>query len=227
MKRAVSSLLGSSLLAAGLTIASTVLTASAQAATFGFQNIVPSDPGETIGDPFVGQFKFDVTDLGGGQVKFTLNNTGAAGTNPFIGGVYFDDNGGLLSGISLNFGNTGVVDFKESNGAFAQGNKISFEREFGATKDGAASNGVQGGEALGIRANGNYAGILSALNTGGLRLGIHVQGLPDGASDSYVSAPPTTPPVTKPVPEPATLAGLGLVAGAIAASRRRRASQSA
>ncbi|WP_017715345.1 DUF928 domain-containing protein [Kamptonema formosum] len=61
-----------------------------------------------------------------------------------------------------------------------------------------------------------------------LRVGFHVQGFANGGSEAFVNlAQPVVEPPVQSVPEPATLAGLGLVAGALAASRRRKASQNA
>jgi hypothetical protein len=48
------------------------------------------------------------------------------------------------------------------------------------------------------------------LNSGALRLGIHVQALPGGASDSYISTNSTN---TQDTPEPLTMLAAGAAVG--------------
>jgi hypothetical protein len=195
----------SSLLAAtGLILTTTVKPAAA--ITFGFNNIFPTNSGsELSGDPFINDFQLDVTESSGNIVFKFLNKTTTA--SHFIGGVSFSDQAGLLSSMSLNTGNVGTVTFGQSSGSFPQGNKVDgFVNTFSAAKSGAASNGVNGGETLGVSFAGNYNQVISALNAGSLKVGIHVQGLPQGQSDSFVTE-------SQNVPEPLTLLGSGVALG--------------
>ncbi|HBE19465.1 MAG TPA: hypothetical protein DDW51_18130, partial [Cyanobacteria bacterium UBA11367] len=186
--------------------------------TFNFKNIFPTNSGsELSGDPFLADFKVDVSEVLGGKVRFNFKNTTTTASH-FIGGAYFDDKNSLLSGILYNIGNAGTVDFGAGNGTFAQGNKIGFNPTFLATKNGAASNGVNGGESVGFEFTGNYANVIAALGTGNLNLGIHVQGLPNGNSDSFA----TYTGASQNVPEPLTILGSGMALGFGALFQKKR-----
>jgi hypothetical protein len=64
-------------------------------------------------------------------------------------------------------------------------------------------NGVNPGESLGILfdilGGNSFANVIDDINSGALRIGIHVQGFASGGSESFVN-----------VPEPATLVLLGV-----------------
>jgi hypothetical protein len=199
------------------------------ASAFGFGNIFPTaSTSETSGDPFVDSFRFDVVSNGANSVLFKIfnnNNAAATGTNFFIGGVYFNQGAtGLLSNMAINNANTSAsgVSFGVDGSAknFAQGNKISFESAFSATKNGAAANGVNGGEFLGLTFNGNLSNVVAALNSGALQVGLHVQGLPNGASDSFASGIPSGGSSGQ-VPEPTTMLGSALALGLFAKMKKR------
>jgi hypothetical protein len=174
-----------------------LLSTPTQAATFNFQNIFPANSGsELSGDAFVSSFSFDVSDAGSGQILFKFINSSTKGA---IGDVYLENTGNLLSNMVLNVGNIGNVNFKNiSPGNLPQGNKIGFNEAFGARFNGGGAKRVNNSESLGIKFTGNYNNVINALETNSLRVGIHVQELPKGESDSFVN---------EPVPEPLTIIG--------------------
>lgn len=184
----------------------TLTVAPAQAATFKFQNIFPAtSPSELSGDPFVDDFSFDVTDAGSGKILFVIKN---AANNGAIGQVFFENTGNLLSNFALNVNNGGTVNFRNiSPGNLSQGNKIGFTEAFGGQFQRGGSNRINGGESLGITFDGDYNTVVSALESESLRVGIHVQELPQGQSDSFVSDGGTA------VPEPLSILGTGAALG--------------
>ena len=60
----------------------------------------------------------------------------------------------------------------------------------------------------GLRFTGNYNNVIAALNSGALRVGLHVQGLPNGKSDSYISSGNT-----QDTPEPLRMLAAGAAIG--------------
>jgi hypothetical protein len=58
-----------------------------------------------------------------------------------------------------------------------------------------------------VKFTGNYNNVIFALNSGALKLGLHVQALPNGASDSYISSS------SQDVPEPLTMLAAGAAVG--------------
>jgi hypothetical protein len=201
MKR---TLIASLILATSTVLALT--TTPAEAATFKFKNIFPTNSNsELSGDPFVDDFSFDVTDAGSGKVRFQISN---AANNGSIGSVYFENTGSLLSNMLVNVGNVGNVKFKNSSpGNLPQGNKINFNEVFAAKFNGGGSKRIDAGESLGITFNGNFSNVISALQTEDIRVGIHVQELPCDQSDSFVSYGGTA------VPEPISILGSGAALG--------------
>ncbi|MEP6517112.1 PEP-CTERM sorting domain-containing protein [Microcoleus vaginatus FACHB-2002] len=205
-------------------VAAVSALSAAPASAFSFGNIAGSD--NQYGDAYFKDFSFDVTDGGADNVIFKIaNNTSAAGM--FIGGVYFDtgSNSNLLSAFGVDVGNTGTVNFEDSGTAnMAQsGNLSAWSTDFSATKKGAASNGVHGGEVLGLSFTGNYNNVVSALNAGTLRLGLHVQGIGPKAeySDSFVST--ISAANTEATPEPLTMLAAGAAVGFGTMFKKQRA----
>lgn len=147
------------------------------------------------------QLFVEVSDAGNGQVLFTFMNIGTKASS--ICDVYFDD--GALLGIA------GLIDVDEGGGDigvdFSQlatsaelpgGNEISppfvTTAGFSADSDPAIEhNGVNPGESLGVLfdlvAGKTYSDVLAFLESGDLRIGIHVQGFDDDAdgSESFVN----------------------------------------
>jgi phosphoheptose isomerase len=194
-------------------------TAPASALTFGFQNIFPASLAEQNGDGFAGDFFVDVSSNGSNTVLFKfLNQAQPITATRFIGDVYFDQSNSspVLSNITHNVNNLGTVNFSSHNGSFPQGNQISFNEDFKSKFTDNASNGVQTGEVLGISFDGNYNNVISAIQDGSLRIGIHAQAIDGDDSDSYYNK-------TTSVPTPALLPGLIAIGAGVL--RKRKAEQ--
>ncbi|MCC3404533.1 MAG: PEP-CTERM sorting domain-containing protein [Microcoleus sp. PH2017_10_PVI_O_A] len=191
---------------------------AAPASAFTFGNIVG---GDTVGDAYKDSFTFDVTG-DASSVFFKIANSGnAAASTMFISKVFFDDNG-YLSAPSANVGNTGDVAFTggASGDRLPQGGN-GFTTDYAFSSNNGAGNkwGVQGGEALGLSFSGNYNNVVAALNSGALKLGLHVQALPNGASDSFISSSGNT----ENTPEPLTMLAAGAAVGFGAMFKKQRA----
>jgi hypothetical protein len=167
--------------------------------------------------------------VGANQVVFRFQNAGPAASS--ITDVYFDD--GTLLGISALQGSSGV---SFSQGAsppnLPGGGTLSppFETTQGFLADSntpVAVNGVNPGEWLDVRFNlingQNYSDTVGALDSGLLRIGMHVQAIGNGYSDSFVNGPPDGPaPSVVPVPPTLQLAGMALLTGLAGFGWRRR-----
>ena len=177
---------------------------AAPASAFSFSNITG---GDTPGDAYVSNFNFEIVDQGD-RVLFNIYNlVNNATPNSFIRQVFFDDNN-YLSDPWTNIGNFGTVNLQggASNAQLPQGgNNFSTDYYFERQVPG-NGNAVQGGEKYGVSFLGNYANVVNSVNSGDLRIGIHVQGLPGGASDSYISN-------TQDTPEPLTMLAAGAAVG--------------
>ncbi|MEG4216213.1 PEP-CTERM sorting domain-containing protein [Microcoleus sp. Pol14C6] len=199
-------------------VATLSAVSAAPASAFSFGNIAG---GDTVGDAYANSFSFDVVDEGT-SVLFNIFNSGnAASPSMFIGKVLFDDNG-YLSNAVANINNTGDVAFSGGAGSdqLPQGG-TGFTTDYAFIRDNGAGNkwAVQGSESLGVRFTGNYANVVSALNTGALKLGLHVQALPNGASDSYISSTSNT----EATPEPLTMLAAGAAVGFGTMFKKQRA----
>lgn len=231
-------LLSSVLAGASIAIASSVFAiAPAQAVVLGFGCVSNNDVTDcTTGE---NQLFVDVTDAGSNQVLFNFSNVGANASS--ITQIYFDDNeasrnlfniASLIPSVGVSFANHDGSS-SDNNRNLPSGNTASPAfvatnplKAFATSRGGLQGNGVNPGESLGIKLNlvsgKNYNDILAALTAGSLRAGVHVQGFTGGGSESFVNLPPQDGGGNVEVPEPATLAGLGLVTGLLAASRRRK-----
>lgn len=175
--------------------------------------------GESGGDPYVGQYSFNVTDNGSGTTLWKFSNA-STGVSSFISQIYFDWNDPkyALSVNTPNSSNVGTVSFSTSfNGPanLPQGNLIDFTQDLaiGSTSQGSNKGGIDKGETLGFVFNSTQAAssLLAAIDNGSLRVGIHVQGFncnlnpsscTNGAtsfSDAFISSK-TVSPVAVPVP---------------------------
>lgn len=213
--------------------------ASAASVTYGFSVLENNSPID-----LTGQLSVTVSDhhqhgtmdaLGAGQVSFRFDNIGSLASS--ICDVYFDD--GTLLGIATIHESSGV-NFSQGGSPpnLPGGSNIGFQTTAGFLADSdapAASNGVNatvGGtewvEIVFNLINGKtYADTIAALNGGDLdqdgvadlRIGIHMQALGDGRSETYVNGTPPPPGNMVPLPSTAGLAAAGLL---LVGTRRRR-----
>ena len=164
------------------------------------------------------QTSMDVTDPGSNRIAFTFHNVGAGASS--IAQAYWDDS--PLASIFSIVGSSGVSFASGANPSNLPGANNAVP-PFSATFSVGANapvepNGVNPGETLTVTFNlasgQTFANAITALNSGALRVGIHVQGFASGGSESFVNGGV--------IPEPGTLA---LVAGGLASlavARRRR-----
>jgi len=187
-------------------VAAVSAVSAAPASAFSFGNI---GGGDTPGDSYVDSFTYTVTNQGS-AVRFDIFNSGnAAAPNMFISKVFFDDNG-YLSAPSLYGTNVGEVSFSggASNDQLPQGgNDFTTDYAFSRNPGGGNVGGIQGAESFPVSFRGDFINIIAALNSGALRVGLHVQGLPNGQSDSYISTN------TQDTPEPLTMLAAGAAVG--------------
>jgi hypothetical protein len=78
-------------------------------------------------------------------------------------------------------------------------------------------------ESLGLSFRGDYNNVMTALNDGSLKIGLHVQGLPNGASDSYISSSSSSSDNTENTPEPLTMLAAGAAVGFGTMFKKQRA----
>ena len=193
----------------------------AAADVYGFSCITNNSAGDCA--ILQNQLQMDVTG-GGGLVNFRFSNSGPAASS--ITQVYFNDLTPPLLGAFSGFTTSAGVSFSTGkNGACSPpnlpgGSPYSFTTSYCADAlSPTQPNGVNPGEWLTISyalaAGSSFAQVVSALNSGTYRVGIHVQGFASGGSESAIST-------VQQVPEPSALA---LVGGGFAAMllRRRRA----
>lgn len=173
------------------------------------------------------QLTMDVTAASGG-VRFLFSNIGAAASS--VEQAFFDD--GVLTGSTITIENgTGVVFTQDASpGNLPGGNSISpqFDTSFSFSAEPPPStNGINPGETLGLVFSGgsvSLAGVLDDLNSGDLRVGLHVIAYANGSSEGFVNRP-GLPPLVGPIPEPGTwaLLGSGLLAlGGVARRKSKR-----
>jgi hypothetical protein len=203
---------------AGVAAVSAVSAAPAWA--FSFSNIAG---GDTVGDAYVNSFTFDVLNQGSSVFFHIFNSGDAAAPSMFISKVFFDDNG-YLSDPSLYGTNGSQVRFSggASNDRLPQDGN-GFTTDYAFSHQTGADNvfGIQAGEILGgLRFTGNYNNVIAALNSGALRVGLHVQALPNGASDSYLSSSSGN---TQDTPEPLTMLAAGAAVGFGTMFKKQRA----
>lgn len=187
-------------LLAAVLLALTFCTAAQANPTYSFVCITNNNAGNaTIGEA---QLFVDVSARGTHQVLFTFRNTGP---NPcVIKGVYFDD-GTLLSLADLidkdqNSGDPNVDFTSPGNGSdtLPGGNNVSppfvTTAGFQAKADppsGANKNGVDPYESLGVIFNlknsKTFSDVIDDLDSGGLRIGMHVGSFANGDSEAFVN----------------------------------------
>lgn len=211
-------------------------TASAATVTYGFGVVENNSPIDLSG-----QLSVTVSDqsqsggtLGAGQVSFLFNNIGSLQSS--ITAVYFDD--GTLLGIATVMDSNGVA-FTQGGSPpnMPGGSGVNFSTTAGFLADSdsptqpngvnATMGGTEWVEIVFNLINGKtFADTIAALDGGDadgdgipdLRIGMHVQGLSDQQSETYVNGG-GTPPTPVPLPTTAGLAAAGLV---MLGTRRRR-----
>jgi len=190
-------------------VAALSAVSAAPASAFSFVNIAG---GDTPGNPYVNSFTFDVLNKGS-SVIFKIKNSGdAAAPSMFISKVLFDDNK-YLSNPLFNIGNVGQVAFNGGPGKDQLpqgGNGFDTDYAFSSKNGDGNAGGIQAGETLGLSFTGNYNNVIFALTSGDLKIGLHVQGLPNGQSDSYISSSSGN---TENTPEPLTMLAAGAAVG--------------
>ena len=208
-------LVKSLLAVAGVAALSAISAAPAWA--FNFSNITG---GDTVGDAYANNFGFNVINQGG-SVFFDIFNYGnAAAPDMFISKVFFDDNGYLSQPWVNANNNVGTVAFSVSgnNDQLPQGgNNFTTDYSFSSNNGAGNAFGIQGGEKLQLAFVGNYNNVVTALTDGTLKIGLHVQALPGGASDSYISSN------TQDTPEPLTMLAAGAAVGFGTMFKKQRA----
>lgn len=202
-------------LAALLLGAAALTAAPAGALTLGFGCITGNLAGDcAIGE---GQLGVEITDPGGGAVRFQVRNAGPEASA--VAEIYFDD--GSLLGLSSVHDGPGV-DFEPAASPpdlpGGDGLVPPFQVTAGFLAQASSPpsmNGVGPGQWVQIdfdlQAGRSVADVAADLASGELRIGLHVIGFASGGSESFVNLAA--------VPEPA----LGLLgAGALVALRVRR-----
>jgi len=213
-------LVKSLLAVAGVAAVSAVSAAPAWA--FNFSNITG---GDAVGDAYANSFGLTVENQGGLAVFNIFNFGYPSASDIFIAGVFFDDNGSLSSSSApwVNVNNFGDVRFSggASNAQLPQGGN-SFTTDYAFFSDNGAGNayGVQAGEKLGLAFAASYNNVVAGLTDGTLKVGLHVQALPNGASDSYISSNSGN---TQNTPEPLTMLAAGAAVGFGTMFKKQRA----
>jgi len=202
-------LLKSLLAVAGVAALSTISAAPASA--FYFSNITD---GNTVGDAYANSFGATLTSQADLVFLNIYNFGNTLAPTMFIGGVFIEDKNGYLSNpwSSLN-DSVGDVVFNpgSSNAQLPQGGN-NFATKYSFFSANGAGNGyaVQADEKLVLAFNGSTNNVLAALSSGEVKIGLHVQGLPNGASDSYISSNSGN---TENTPEPLTMLAAGAAVG--------------
>lgn len=203
-------------LGAGLALGAT----PGHALTLGFDCITGAGGDCAIGES---QLSVEVSDLGGGAVRFHFRNAGPEASS--ISEIYFDD--GSLLGLSAVNDGPGVDFEPDANPPDLPGGDLlvpPFQVTAGFLAESVPpppANGVGPGQWVQIdftlQAGRTLADVMDDLATGELRIGLHVIAFDSGGSESFVN---------QAVPEPgaALLLGAGALGWAAARGRRCRAS---
>lgn len=173
---------------------------NANAVTLGFSVLENNSPIDLSG-----QLVVDVLDAGAGLVSFRFDNLGPLASS--ITGIYFDGDGVIAPPLTIADQSLGVsfTAGSASPGDLPGGNNASppFDTTAGLLADsdsgppGTQTNGINPGEWLVLLATAvsGFDSIINALISGDLRIGLHVQGLLDGESETYINTPPNLIPL--------------------------------
>jgi hypothetical protein len=179
---------------------------------FGFNNITGNSATNALAGE--NQLLINVTDANGGktltsnQVLFTFSNIGSAASS--ITQIYFD-NGTALKSISNVATSATGVSFSQGTGQLPGGNSLSnkFASNFGiqanqpTSQQGVNNTGAGGNEWVSVLftldTNKTLQTVIDELQSGALRIGMHIQAFGDGGSEAFVNKPViNTPPVQQP-----------------------------
>jgi len=169
----------------------------AQALTLGFGCLTNNLAGDcAIGEA---QLTVEITDQGGGVVRFRFRNLGPAAS--VISEVYFDD--GSLLVLSSVIDGPGVDFEQDANppnlpgGAMAVPPFVVTQGFLAEAVPSPAMNGVGPSQWVAIeftlQGGQTYADVLSELGSGALRIGIHVIGFDSEGSESFINVPEVGP----------------------------------
>lgn len=200
---------------------------SASAVSVSFERITSNSSADASS-----QLTLDVTDGGSGAL-FDFGVLTGANPGANVAEIYFSDTSSIFSTPLLQSGVVTQVGVDFTVGAanppdLPGGNNASpaFSVTPGLLADalGANANGLTVGDDLVLQltyqSGAVFDDLLSALNSGDFRVGLHVRSLLDDQSDSFVS----TPPDVGQIPLPATLPLLFAALGGIAFVTRRKRS---
>lgn len=174
------------------TFSALALAAAAQAIPYGFERITDNNK-----EDVAFQLSFDVAEIAPGYIGFALSNVGPISS--IITSLYFDDGLSLFKSGSVDEQSKGVSFSNGSKSGNLPGGKpagFSSDFWFTRTSKGGVHNGINNDIVLSEFAvfslalkSGDLKSVLSALDDGSLRLGLHVQsiGSKDG-SDSFISS---------------------------------------
>lgn len=196
------------------------------AATYNFMCISDNNAGNcATGEA---QISVDVTQTDASlstTVNFIFRNVGSVASS--ITDFYWDDATSVLLGITNIFSSPGTsisAGASPPNIPAPNGVTPSFSASFSADSNPpAAPNGINIGEFVNfsvLMAGGiAFSDVIAAMDSGKLRLGVHVQAFPNGGSESFVNGV-----VEPPAPVPLPAAGWLMIAGlgGLAALRRRK-----
>ncbi|MBW4575408.1 MAG: PEP-CTERM sorting domain-containing protein [Aphanothece sp. CMT-3BRIN-NPC111] len=173
------------------------------------------------------QFVAKVSQTSTGQVLFEFYNRAKDGMTALassITDIYFDDNSPFSLYSVAEIRNSSGVSFSQyaRPGNLPGGADIGFSADYSADSNSPVQpNGVNPGESIGILFNVRsgfddpFNAVITDLQRGNLRLGIHGQGFSNGGSESFVN---------EAVPEPFTFLGSGVALG-IGAFLQRKSSK--
>jgi hypothetical protein len=147
------------------------------------------------------QLSVEVTDLGGGSVRFHFRNAGPEAS--VISEIYFDD--GSLLGLSAVIDGPGVDFEPDASPPDLPGGQEAippFQVTEGFLAEAVPSPAANGAGPMewvkidfSLQAGREFGDVIQDLTTGDLRIGIHVIGFAYGGSESFINPP---------IPEPGT-----------------------